>query len=162
MERIWVMGANKCQKNHQSRAFGQHQCWKQKRSWEKWVMSRNQCHPQHLENTYYTSKCGLRNLQRFGHRFTVNDQVLQDTAGQQDLLLGALQQETHGRLTSRLPWIWQNPHMSSRLLGDLREKRQQESRELGCLNLENTHTLRPAWYAKSSDPMKVTAIQQSI
>lgn len=66
-------------------------------------MSRNQCHPQHLENTYYTSKGGLRNLQRFGHRFTVNDQVLQDTAGQQDLLLGALQQETHGRLTSRLP-----------------------------------------------------------
>lgn len=56
-----------------------------------------------LEATYYTSKCGLRNLQSLSHWFTVSDQVLQDAAGQQDLLLRALQQETHSRLTRRLP-----------------------------------------------------------
>lgn len=95
----------------------------------KWIRSMNQSdHPKHLAATYYTSKGSLRNFQSYGDWFTVCDQVLQDAAGQQDLFLRALQQETYGP-TSRLPWIWQNPHMSSRLLGHLKQKATTDSND---------------------------------
>lgn len=46
--------------------------------------------------TYNSANGGLRNLQNLHQRFTVGDQVLQDAAGQQDLLCRALQLEAHG------------------------------------------------------------------